>query len=173
MCELEGDIDVIRVVKRHLALRGDDNSNLLSANWCRLGAILVLGASLGCGSKSNLAPVSGIVTIDGKPVAAAQVLFTSPSGRPAAGETDGQGRYVLSTHETGDGAAVGTYGVTVTARPTIQVDAAGAVGPPTGRPKVEHGAVSPVPLKYSNPSNPQLTVEVKPGDNDIPLELKN
>jgi hypothetical protein len=139
---------------------------------CSVAVLLLLGALLGCGRKNDLSPVSGTVTVDGKPVAAAQVLFTAASGRPAAGETDAQGRYVLSTHETGDGAAVGTYSVTVTARPTIRVSAAGAVGPPTGRPKVEHGAVSPVPLKYSDITNPQLTVEVKPGDNDIPLELK-
>lgn len=126
----------------------------------------------GCGAKSDMAPVAGMVTVDGKPVAAAQVLFTSPDHRPAAGETDDEGRYVLSTHETGDGASIGTYVVTVTARPTLLVPAAGAVGPPTGRQAVIHGQKSPVPLKYSDPANHLLTVEVKAGQNDIPLELK-
>jgi hypothetical protein len=119
-----------------------------------------------------MAPVTGVVTVDGKPVAAAQVLFTSPNRRPAAGETDADGRYVLSTYETGDGAAVGSYTVTVTARPTIQVSAAGTVGPTTRRQAVQHGAKSPVPLKYSDAANPMLTVEVKPGENEIPLDLK-
>lgn len=119
-----------------------------------------------------MSPVSGIVTFNGKPVPAAQVLFTSAGHRPAAGETDDSGRYVLSTFETGDGALIGSYSVTVTARPTIKVSAAGTSGPPTGRQPVQHGAVSPVPLKYSDPANPQLTVEVKPGENDIPLDLK-
>jgi len=133
---------------------------------------LVLLMLVGCGSKSDIAPVTGVVTVDGKPVAGAQVLFTSPNRRPAAGETDAKGRYVLSTHETGDGAAVGSYTVTVTARPTILVSAAGAVGPTTKRQAIQHGAKSPVPLKYSDAANSLLTVEVKPGENDIPLELK-
>jgi hypothetical protein len=117
--------------------------------------------------------VTGVVTVDGKPVPGAQVLFTSPNRRPAAAETDTEGRYVLSTYEAGDGAAVGSYTVTVTARPTIQVSAAGTAGPRTGRPQIQHGTKSPVPLKYSDAANPLLTVEVKPGENEIPFELKN
>lgn len=143
-----------------------------SAVWVRSAGLVLLAALCGCGSNSDMAPVSGIVTVNGKPVPAAQVLFTSAGHRPAAGETDSSGRYVLSTFETGDGASIGSYSVTVTARPTLKVNAAGAAGPPTGRPKVQHGAASPVPLKYSDPSNPLLTAEVKPGENDIPFDLK-
>ncbi len=132
---------------------------------------MFLGTLAGCGT-SDLAPVTGLVTVDGQPAAAVQVLYTSPNHRPATGETDAQGRYVLSTYKTGDGAVVGSYSVTVTARPTVRVSPAGTVGPSTDRPKIQHGAVSPVPIKYSDPSHPQLSVEVKPGNNDIPLELK-
>lgn len=138
----------------------------------RLAGLVLLGLLVGCGGRSDMAPVSGVVTVDGKPVAAAQVLFTSPNRRPAVGETDAEGRYVLSTHEQGDGAAIGSYNVTVTARPTIQLSAAGSVGPTTRRPVVQHGPKSPVPLKYSDAANPLLTVEVKPGENEIPFELK-
>lgn len=140
--------------------------------WRRLAVAVVLTTIVGCGSKNDLVPVSGLVTVDGKPVEAAQVLYVSPNHRPAMGETDEQGRYTLSTFETGDGASIGTYSVTVTTRPTIRVPPAGIAGPPSGRPKVEHGAISPVPLKYSDPAHPQLSVDVKPGSNDIPLELK-
>ncbi|MGE3638212.1 MAG: hypothetical protein AB7G28_06605 [Pirellulales bacterium] len=144
---------------------------LLVTSLC-FASLTSLAVLVGCGSKSDMAPVQGLVTVDGKPVAGAQVLFVSSNHRPAAGETDAEGRYVLSTFETGDGASIGTYAVTVTARPTIRVSAAGSVGPPTGRQAVQHGAKSPVPLKYSDAANPLISVEVKPGDNDIPLELK-
>jgi hypothetical protein len=137
----------------------------------RLAALLWLGSLYGCG-RSDLSPVSGLVTVDGKPVAAAQVLYTSPNSRPAAGETDAQGRYVLSTYIAGDGAKIGTHSVTVTARPTIRVSPAGNIGPPSGPPKVQHGQQSPVPVKYSDPAKPLLSVDVKPGNNDIPIELK-
>jgi hypothetical protein len=134
--------------------------------------MVLLMSLCGC-SEQELAPVSGLVTVDGKPIEAAQVLFMSPGHRPAAGESDAQGRYVLSTYATGDGAAIGTHKVTVTARPTIRVSAAGgATRPGSVRPnQIKHGEQSPIPEKYSNASTPLLTVEVKSGENEIPLEL--
>ena len=60
-------------------------------------------------------PVSGIVTLDGRPVPNAAVTFVSEVvfGR-ASGLTDESGRYELTTLEPRDGAITGSYRVAIT-----------------------------------------------------------
>lgn len=69
----------------------------------------------GCG-KSNLsvAPVSGTVTLDGAPLAAASVLFQpKEGGRPSFGVTNAQGHYTLEYSLKELGAKVGTCTVRI------------------------------------------------------------
>ena len=77
---------------------------------------------LGCGkSGPKVAPVSGRVTLDKKPLANATVIFTSTepvtnnSPNPeSSGQTDEEGRYSLkTTQDRRDGAVVGTYKVRI------------------------------------------------------------
>ncbi len=83
-------------------------------------AILVLAISgvCGCGGGSSFAPVEGIVTLDGNPVADASVVLgpmraTDPG--PFTGSTDAQGKYSLGTaDDPGGGAAPGEYFVNIT-----------------------------------------------------------
>ena len=77
-------------------------------------ALLVLFLS-GCGggSKAGTYPVTGVVTFKGEPLPNAAVTFFPVQGRPAAGMTNAQGEYFLSTFAAGDGAMSGTYSVTV------------------------------------------------------------
>lgn len=81
--------------------------------------LLVLLAGLlvavsGCGG-DTLVPVEGIVTLDGKPVEGATVVFVPDNapGRPAQAFTDADGRFQLSTVSQ-RGAQPGTYKVLVT-----------------------------------------------------------
>jgi hypothetical protein len=72
---------------------------------------------VGCnGSNPSTSPVSGVVTLDGKAVEGASVVFNpvDPALRPAMGITDAQGKYVLGTFKADDGAMPGQYKVTVT-----------------------------------------------------------
>jgi len=76
--------------------------------------------ALGCGQK--LAPVSGKVTLDGKPLPNAKVVFqpipTSgvQAGPASAGETNEQGEYTLKLLRAGTpGAVVGEHRVSITA----------------------------------------------------------
>jgi len=73
------------------------------------------GALIGCiGSADgpSVAPVSGMLTVGGKPRADVSVVFQPEAGgRPAQGVTDAEGRFTLSTFNTGDGAIVGTHNV--------------------------------------------------------------
>jgi len=77
---------------------------------------VALGVFLGgCGGNGKLAPVSGVVKLNGKPVADVEVIFQPTSGDsvnapgPAAyGVTDANGRYTLKVvGEDRNGASVG------------------------------------------------------------------
>src|SRR5436190_481823 len=79
---------------------------------------LVLAAT-GCGGgKIAPVPVSGVVTLDGKPVEGATVYFYAvgddKDGRPAFGTTDKVGAFRLSTLGNEDGALPRQYKVVVT-----------------------------------------------------------
>src|SRR5262245_11390251 len=74
---------------------------------------LALLAVLGCSAGETPLPVSGVVTVDGKPQADVWVqLNPTTGGRPASGQTDAEGRCTLTTSEAGDGAVRGAYRVT-------------------------------------------------------------
>jgi hypothetical protein len=76
----------------------------------------------GCGGPYKAAPVSGRVTVNGKPLANAAVLFqpvaTAGNNEPgpgSAGTTDADGRYTLSLVGKGSkGAVVGKHKVQIT-----------------------------------------------------------
>ena len=131
-----------------------------------LACLLVLSAFFGtlisaCSRKSpgtpDLAPVSGVVTLNGQPLGNAIVLFTSDTGMSSFGTTDSSGRYALAYRSNLKGAALGSNVVRIT---TNQTELPGA------------GYRDPIPAKYNNATT--LRVEVKPGDNtiDFPLTSK-
>jgi hypothetical protein len=76
----------------------------------------------GCGGPHKTAPVSGRVTLNGKPLANAAVLFqpiaTSGNNEPgpgSAGTTDADGRYTLSlVGKKTKGAVIGKHKVQIT-----------------------------------------------------------
>lgn len=60
-------------------------------------AVMSIGF-VGCSGSTDqpeLGEVSGMVTLDGKPVAGVNVLFQPEAGRAAVGMTDAEGRYEL------------------------------------------------------------------------------
>lgn len=76
-------------------------------------ALLIPVAGCSGSSRPDTAPVTGLVTYKGEPVAEAQVSFIPAQGRPASGATGADGRFELSTFEAGDGALLGDHTVTV------------------------------------------------------------
>jgi hypothetical protein len=79
---------------------------------CCLAFAIVAGCS---GDGLSLAPVEGIVTLNGKPVADAGVAFAPlnpKQGPPAAGATDQQGHFRLMTNNR-EGAALGEHRVSI------------------------------------------------------------
>lgn len=136
--------------------------------------IVLLLLAIGCG-KSKMSPVSGTVTLDGKPLAGASVLFAPEgSGKDATGETDQDGRFTMSTLQPGDGVLPGTYKVVISAplgvpdtkQYTTSEDAmSGAAKAPA---KKSTGPT--VPTKYSRPDQTPLTQDV-PVKGSVKFEL--
>jgi|SRR5262245_41379163 hypothetical protein len=87
----------------------------------RIGCLLLLAAlpAAGCGKSSKIVPVSGRVTLDGRPLAEARINF-QPQGdalEPGPGssaQTDANGEYTLELVTGGKGAYVGTHRVYIT-----------------------------------------------------------
>jgi hypothetical protein len=82
-------------------------------------ATVFICGGCGAGTKlSGLAPVQGVVTLDGSPLAEANVSFsptqTSGEMRAAAGKTDASGKFTLTTLTANDGVTPGEFIVTVT-----------------------------------------------------------
>jgi len=146
--------------------------------WRRVVAMLVLAGLIGlsgCGKAMN--QVEGVVTLDGKEVEGATVVFEPAEGKgtPATGVTDSSGKVKLATRGK-PGVAPGTYKVTVTKSKAV----AASVRP--GTPEYEEmmkksmsgtktGPKSELPEKYSMASKSTLEVTVPPPSQPVELKL--
>lgn len=146
-----------------------------------LGLVCVLGClvCLGCGSGGpELGEVTGIVTMDGQPVANALVTFTpKEGGRSSTGATDASGKYVLAFVD-GPGAMVGVHQVTVTtlqqaATPASEMrsdSAEYAKQAAGGQSDYDKATVKEtIPAKYNTKT--ELTFEVKSGGNTFDIAM--
>lgn len=131
-------------------------------------AAVVLIALAGCGDGGPiLVPTSGVVTLDGKPVAEAGVIFTPAEGGPSASAgTDDAGRFELHTVNR-PGAVLGKHHVTVTKQETTGLGDFGAVGP-AGVKTIWH-----VPEKYSNPKTSGLEFTIGSNNDNLAIELSS
>jgi hypothetical protein len=125
---------------------------------------LVVAATLtGCGRGRDTARVSGIVTLDDKPLAGAAVLFMPVEGGvPGRAATKHDGSFSLSTFEQEDGALVGRYRVAVSKVETtgFAADADGLSGMLDGS-RLRTTWVTPE--RYGNPTTSGLEVSVERG----------
>jgi hypothetical protein len=108
----------------------------------------------GCGSSGpEIASVSGHITMDGKPLPKATVVFTPENGRPAGARTDDNGNYVLNFTEGRRGAIPGPNTVQITTVRDPEQDENGKVVVP--------GSKETVPMEYNAASKLTFTVEPK------------
>jgi hypothetical protein len=68
---------------------------------------------VGCSDRPHIVPVSGQVLIDGQPLSYGFIRFSSGEGRPALGRLDNEGRFRLTTYDSGDGAIVGLHRIAI------------------------------------------------------------
>jgi hypothetical protein len=114
--------------------------------------ILVLLVA-GCGPDGPaIAYVSGRVTMDGKPLPNATVVFIPDNGRPAAAMTDANGKYVLEFSEGRHGAIPGPN--------TIRISTLRDPTPGEGKEAIP-GSKETVPPKYNAESSLTFNVEPK------------
>lgn len=122
------------------------------------GVLLLLAAIMltGCGGPKPFNPdigtVTGTVTMDGKPLADANIVFIPiVMGPQSTATTDASGKYKLIYTKGGDGAVVGEHAVSIR---TV---------------KVGSGEKETLPEEYNDHTT--LTAKVKQGENTIDFEL--
>ena len=138
----------------------------------RLHLLAVAGlfaALAGCSGGPDYAPVSGVVTLDGKPYGKAVVSFqpigTSENPNPGRGSsayTDENGRFVLKSDATRDGAVVGKHRVRIMTRGN-NVVGQDPVGGSSDETPVNN-QVDPIPPEWNSMSD--KTFVVPPGGTD-------
>jgi hypothetical protein len=141
----------------------------MRARW--LVGLLVVPA-LGCGPP-KMAPVSGVVTMDGKPLVGATVGFLPETGKgstempvTSSGKTNDKGEYTLRTAAGQDGAMVGKHKV------TISLQAPEIVEGDRRRPRGGSRLADKVPPRYN--TNSELKCEVpEGGKTDANFALKS
>jgi hypothetical protein len=108
--------------------------------------------------------VHGQLFFEGVPAAGATVVFQKIGGKDkravrAEATVDADGSFTLTTYTANDGAPEGEYAVTAVWRKPL-VDAAGKLGP------------NILPPRYAKAESSGLKVTIKPGPNDVVLELQ-
>jgi hypothetical protein len=132
-----------------------------------LAALALIAMAGGCGGGARFAPVSGVVTLDGKPYGKAAISFqpigTSDNpypGRGSSAYTDENGKFVLISDDN-NGAVVGKHLVRITTR-AAELKGEPGVGSPDGAPV--NRPREPIPAEWNYES--EKTFEVPPGGTD-------
>jgi hypothetical protein len=131
------------------------------------GIALIVGCS---SDKPKMAKVSGVVTLDGKPLPHAFVSFqpmaqsegSASAGPGSVGKTDEQGRFKLYTDRYGEGAVVGTHRVRITIVPghgRVEQET-NALGTPDNAPGAgaKGQELDPIPLDWNERSKVDFEV---------------
>ncbi|MBA3312549.1 MAG: carboxypeptidase regulatory-like domain-containing protein [Planctomycetaceae bacterium] len=122
----------------------------------------------GCGGESypETYPVTGIVTLDGKPVEGANVALVSgdPAVRSAGGMTDAQGNFSVTTYfdpqHQPEGAMPGDYAVTVSKLEELETSAAPSAEEMMAGQMKFTPLKSLLPKKYGDPKTSGFKVTV-------------
>jgi hypothetical protein len=139
-------------------------------SWPRVGGlVVVLGSTWVTGCGSELASVSGTVTLDGEAISGGPELratvYFSPadgSGTSAVGYLDSAGQYTLSMGST-EGIRPGNYVVAISATKLIPARTPG--GMPSGQ--------LITPRKYANARDSGLEAAVQSGRNTFDFALSS
>ena len=125
--------------------------------------IISLSIATGCGDSGgsdqpDLGTVTGVVTMDGQPLANVTVSFTPENGRPSFASTDDAGNYELGYLEGAKGAVIGKHSVRI-ATPQENPSSDG------------QDDKDPIPAKYNE--NTTLSADVKAGANTFDFQLES
>jgi hypothetical protein len=142
--------------------------------------LLAIPFAPGCGGDANspdLHPVSGTVTMDGKPLDSATVFFRpsgTTKGTGSFGKTDASGKYTLRTDRGGEGAVEGTYDVMISREVNADgTPVADVAVDPNAPAEAGGGLRESVPAAYSDYQRPTLNATVPPGGTTADFALKS
>ncbi len=133
-----------------------------------LFCFVIATTTIGCGGENyGLAPVSGTVFFNGKPLSNATVIFAPEVNdiRVAIGTTNNEGKYQLTSFRIYDGARIGKHIVTIRAFE----DLGGPFIPRDDNQRVQGKMVTPI--SYANPETSNLFAEVEKKNNIINFQL--
>lgn len=131
------------------------------------GAAVLLTTVAGCGQKGPaLGQVRGRVTLDGEPLAEAEIVFQPQKGRPGTARTNDKGEYELTYTVDRAGALLGLHEIRIT---TFEPGYDGET--PQGERKTIPERPERVPAKYNRKS--ELKADVKPGSNVFDFQLSS
>ncbi len=139
-----------------------------------LAGIVVAGCSEARDpSLPDLTPVSGMITLDGKPLANTTISFVPTGGTrgtSAGGATTPDGKYTLSSIHNGKGAAEGDFKVIIS-----KLKRKDGSDFPLDSPEgpMDAGADESLPPEYSDPEKTKLTATVPAGGGTIDFPLKS
>lgn len=136
----------------------------------RVGLAVLLTACLvcaaGCGRRPTLVPVSGRVTLDGKPLEFGSVMIQPTAGPAARGTIRPDGGFTVGTFAPGDGAIVGP----ATVRVACYEQQRPGAPPPQGELAL---GKSLIPEKYAQFETSGLTATVAAGMAPLEIGLKS
>lgn len=138
-----------------------------------LGMCLAIFGLAGCGESTShpkVAPVSGTITYQGKPLAGADVsFFAEKAPRAASGKTDAEGKYKLTMFESNDGAFPGRNVVTV----AIASEGVSMEQMMSGKPQAADASKPKLATEYQSQTSTPLSYDVKDGKNEnVNFEVK-
>lgn len=131
--------------------------------------LLSITSVAGCGSNHGhpeLIPVSGVVTLNGTPIAGLRVNFEPSEGRRSSGVTNQSGEYVLKYMDQQKGALHGHHRVTIVWTGENENEIEGEAIP-TDEPGNSPGMV--IPSRYNVQS--QLIADVRPHTHRFDFDL--
>ena len=131
--------------------------------------LFVILTIAGCGKSKKpsevVHPTTGVVTLDGQPLAGAIITFLPQNAefpdtvRPKANSSD-DGKFVGRTYAEGDGLPEGEYKVLVLRFPPIVSSNGASSGP------------NDLPMKYARKETTDLVASIKGPKSEITLDLK-
>lgn len=132
---------------------------ILTLPCLTLICLMSASCSSGPSDQPELGEVTGVVTLDGKPLEGVLVQYTPEEGRGSQSMTDSEGRYELMYVYPTPGAKLGKHTVSIKTPSEDDSD--------PEAPEVKEV----VPERYRIDS--ELTADVKAGDNQFDFELKS
>lgn len=147
-----------------------------SRSLCFITSVLSIGLlfCVGCGPKGpdGLVPAYGTVTLDGKPLANAQIIFRHPTRGESVGRTDKNGDYKMAYTFSKEGAFVGENTVSFSTTVVFNDDEVSDEDLVEDEDGNLGNKAERIPEKYRH-ENSELTVEVKPRGAPYDIDLKS